>query len=146
MKAASRQPEFSFAKDYPVSSRPRRKTQRGKKHQTAEIKRQALRSKCARRIINIVETVADRRNVPWKALFDSGRGTNAASSARVLAMGLCCALDIPQYMVARSFRRSWATVFLAEKRCSKLYRESARFRKEWDSISEACAPTPKKRS
>lgn len=145
--SAFRHPEFPFVKECPPSiTRLRRKPRRGGSRKTTEIQRQAIRSKCAKKILLIVETVASTRNIDWKPIFDKERGTNAASAARVLAMGLCCALEIPQYMVARCFKRTWPTVYSAEQRCSKLYRESAKFRREWDALLIACSPTPKKRS
>lgn len=106
----------------------------------AAIQREALRSKCVRRISAIVEIVATARSVPWESFFTPGRGSKRQADARVLAMAICCAMDIPQYMVARAFSRSWASVFAAEKRASKKYRESAEFRKEWDNLTHQAKP------
>lgn len=106
----------------------------------AAIQRQSLRSKCVRRISAIVEIVATARSVPWESFFTPGRGSKRQADARVLAMAICCAMEIPQYMVARAFSRSWASVFAAEKRASKKYRESAEFRKEWDNLTHQAKP------
>lgn len=135
------QPLFPFMKDL-RESRRRRAARRAESRKAADIQRQSLRSRCTRRIITIVETVATARGIQWQPLFAPERGNNATASARVLAMGLCCAMDVPQYMVARAFRRSWATIFCAEVRCSKLYKSDAAFRKEWDRLSKSIQITP----
>jgi hypothetical protein len=103
-----------------------------------EKERISLKNKGQLQIIAIVEQVATVRKVDWKLLFSPDRGNDAVSSARVLAMGLCAALEVPQFIVARAFSRNWATVYSAEVRCSTLYRKNAKFRKEWDTLVAAC--------
>lgn len=100
---------------------------------------QRRKSQC--RIATIVEQVALARGVEWTHLFSPERCCDATSAARVLAMGLCATLDVPQFLVARAFSRNWATVYSAEVRCSTLYRKSPTFRTEWDAIVKACGET-----
>ncbi|MCU0751549.1 MAG: hypothetical protein MUC40_00700 [Akkermansiaceae bacterium] len=130
------QPEFPFVALVTLRRGKRGRGKRGRGKVMSNIQRAALKNKCARRILLIVETVAARRRVDARELFADGRGTNEVSAARVLALGMCCACDVPQYIVARAFRRTWQTVFSAEIRCSKLYREKAEFRKEWDDLEK----------
>ena len=122
---------------------PSRKTKpAGNKNRPEREQRQkeriSLRNKSQSRIVTIVEHVAAARGIDWKQLFSPDRGCDATSAARVLAMGLCTALDIPQFLVARAFSRNWATVYSAEVRCSTLYRKSPTFRTEWDTLVDAC--------
>ncbi len=130
--------EFPFVKTLKPRKGPRR-TKLDRKRLKREAERQARKGKCTRQILHVVESVATLRQVPWVKLFSPDRESDAVSSARVVAMGLCCALGVPQYMVARAFSRNWATVFSAEKRCSKLYRAKPEFRKEWDGLAAKCA-------
>ncbi len=130
--------EFPFVKRF-KARRPRPRSKRKAKHMS-DVQRQAIRSKSTRQILRIVENVAASRQVEWQAMFRKDRGSNQVSAARVFAMGLCCAMEVPQFIVARAFGRDWASVFSAEKRCSKLYRESATFRREWDALYNQSAP------
>lgn len=130
--------EFPFVKTLKPRNKGPRKTKLDRKRAKRELERQARKSKCSRQILRVVEAVAAMRQVDGHRLFSAGRESDAVSAARVLAMGLCCALEVPQFMVARAFARDWATIHSAEKRCSKLYRDRAGFRKEWDALDKQC--------
>jgi hypothetical protein len=106
-----------------------------------EMQRQARKSRASRVIVQVVEMVAKRRGVKYQAMISLDRGTPAAADARVLAMGLCCALEVEQFIVARAFNRDWATIYSAQVRCSSLYGRKANkaFRKEWDELFSAVA-------
>lgn len=107
-----------------------------RRQQTAE-KRTHRRNQSYLRITDVVERVAIVRKVDWKDILCPDRGCPAIASARVLAMGICTALEVPQFHVAKAFSRTWATIYSAEVRCSELYRESPAFRKEWDDLMKA---------
>lgn len=139
--AMIQQPFLPFMHEF-QPPRGRRRKRQSARQRRLEVERQALRSKTIRRMMGIVEGVAEARSVTWQDLFSKKRGNNATARARVLAMGLCCALDLPQYMVARAFQRTWATVFCAEQRCSKLYKKDPEFRKEWDRLFDSLKTTP----
>jgi hypothetical protein len=72
-------------------------------------------------------------------VFSDKREHPAIADARVLAMGLCCAQDVPICIVARAFKRTWQTVYGAEEHCSRRYQASKRFRAEWDALATAVA-------
>lgn len=71
----------------------------------------------ARGIIQtVVEEVAVARHVGWKALFAAERGSPEVAAARVLAMAICCAANIPMSVVGKAFDRRWQTVDSARQR------------------------------
>lgn len=110
------------------------------KRERAESARKAERAECIRRITAIVETVATARGVDWRPMLAKRRGSPQVADSRTLAVAMCCALGIPQYLVARSFQRTWASIYCAEIQCSRHYRKSAAFRKEWDSLFNQLTP------
>lgn len=124
--------------DSATPSPEKRLSQRNSARVQVAQRRASAKGKGQRLIITIVERVATLRKVDWHQLFAIERGSPAVASARVLAIGLCTALDVPQFIVAKAFSRNWATIYKAEIRCSTLYRTNPKFRKEWDKLVESC--------
>lgn len=87
----------------------------------------------------IVRTIARMKDLPVEAFYGGTRGVPEVASARVLAVALCAAHGEPLGRIARALGRTWATVYAAERRCSARYHESAEFRKEWNTLFDACA-------
>ncbi len=86
-------------------------------------------------ILRIVEQVAELRGVGWEAIFSRRRECERVASARTLAMAACAAAGVPLCHVARAFSRTWETVYSAETNCSRRYRTSAGFRREWQQLT-----------
>lgn len=61
-------------------------------------------------IQTVVELAAESRRVGWQAIMDAERGSPQVAAARVLAMAVCCAANIPMHVVGRAFGRKWQTV------------------------------------
>ena len=116
---------------------PRRHGPRGRSKVERAMRREAVKSKALRRIVAVVEAVTASRRIRYQDVMSPRRETPAIAEARVLAMGLCCALDVPICIVARAFDRRWHTVYGAEESCSKRYKRSEGFRREWETMSTA---------
>jgi chromosomal replication initiation ATPase DnaA len=138
---AYKHPEFPFVKSLP---RQRPQPHRGRTRSKVEraMRREANKSKAMRRIIAVVEAVTDLRKIPYKDMFSKKRENPTIAAARVLSMGLCCALDVPICIVARAFDRRWHTVYGAEESCSRRYKRSEGFRKEWNAIVATVEKSP----
>ena len=121
----------------PPSRAKARKQAADRRAQTAA-QRANRKTRSQRCILRVVERVATARKVDWHAIFSTERGCRKISGARGLAMAICAALEVPQFLIARAFSRTWAAVYSAEVRCSALYHESEAFRKEWDALIQAC--------
>lgn len=101
-------------------------------------RKERLMKNCER-VHAIVRTIAKMKEVPEEAFYSRTRGVPEVASARVLAVALCAAHGEPLGRIARALGRTWATVYAAERRCSARYHESAEFRKEWNTLFDACA-------
>lgn len=71
-------------------------------------------------VLRIVEEAALSRGVGWQAILDPERGSPAVAAARVMAMAVCCAANIPMHVVGRVFSRTWQTVDSARQRQTAL--------------------------
>jgi len=86
-------------------------------------------------ILTMVQRVAELRGVEAALLLSEKRGTEAIASARSLVMAACATMGVPLCHIARTFQRKWETVYTAELTCARRYRNSAKFRKEWDEMT-----------
>ncbi|RYD21746.1 MAG: hypothetical protein EOP88_10370 [Verrucomicrobiaceae bacterium] len=120
-------------------SRAKAKRQAAERRAETAARRSSQKTRSQRCILRVVERVATTRQVDWNAILSTERGCRKISGARGLAMALCAALDVPHFLIARAFSRSWASVYSAEVRCSALYHQDPAFRQEWDSHIKACS-------
>ena len=86
-------------------------------------------------ILRVVTEVSEARGVDFREMFVGEWKRDRVSAARTLAMGICGSMGVPVCHIARAFGRTWATVYSAEMTCSRQYRKSSEFRKEWDRIA-----------
>jgi|GEM_PF-3128984 len=93
------------------------------------------RGRSKQQILTIVERVVALRGVEAAPLFSEKRGKEEIASARTLVMASCAAMGVPLCHIAKTFQRKWETVYSAEMTCANRYRNSAKFRKEWDELT-----------
>ena len=100
------------------------------------------RGRSRKKIHAVVEAVAAVRAVDAKLMMSIYRESEPVASARTFAMAACHAVGVPLVHTALAFRRQWQTVYCAETQCSNRYRNSAKFRAEWDTLVSTITQDP----